>query len=148
MLEALIASIAKKMCDTASVTKVYFDQVTEVFVTPSLYFPPSEQTAAGDTLTTFKYDNVLYVKVFEQNTKTAMALAEKITHSISLERNLIAILNKDGSDTGKKLRLKDLSYKKTEVGVAQIYIRFESVYAFTSQTQPKVAKIVWQMGLK
>ena len=148
MLESLIASIAKRMCDTGNITKVYFDEVSEGFLTPSLYFPPAEQTAAGDTITTIKYDNVLFVKAFEQNTAAAMALAEKITHAISTERNLIPILQIDGSETGKSLRLKDLSYKRVEVGVAQIQVRFQSVYAYSLQTQQKAAKIVWQMGLK
>lgn len=145
MLEAEVASIAKKMCDISEIENVYFDEVREGFKRPSLYFPPVEQTAIGDTLTSFAYDNAMFVKVFDKTTKGAMSIAEQITHAVSVGRNIIPFMSEEGEPTGKVFRIKDVSYKSVDVGAAQLYIRWKSIYSFTEATHNKVAKMVFNI---
>lgn len=145
MLEAEVASIAKKLCDISGIQNLYFDEVREGFKRPSFYFPPVEQTAIGDTLTSFAYDNAMFVKVFDKTTKEAMRMAEMVTHAVSLGRNIIPIMSQDGELTGKVFRIKDLSYKSVEIGVAQLYIRWKSTYAFAEGSHNKAAKMVFNI---
>lgn len=148
MLEAEVASIAKKMCDISEIQNVYFDEVREGFKRPSLYFPPVEQTVIGDTLSSFAYDNAMFVKVFDKTTKDAMSLAEQITHTISLGRNIIPFMSEAGELTGKVFRIKDISYKAIDIGTAQLYIRWKSVHVFTKETYNKAANLVFTILLK
>ncbi|WP_206458703.1 hypothetical protein [Anaerovorax sp. IOR16] len=148
MLENLIASITKRMCDIANIKKVYFDEVDDGFVSPSIFIPTAEQAPQGDTLTSFRFDTALYFKVFANTTKEAVKLAENITTQISKHKNIINILNEDGSNTGETFRLKSISCKKADTGIAQIYVRFQTVFAFDVDTSPNAAQIVWNTGIK
>lgn len=148
MLEAEVASIAKKMCDISGIENIYFDDVREGFKRPSLYFPPVEQTVLGDTLTTFAYDNAMFVKVFDKSTKNAMNIAEQITHAVSIGRNIIPFISEEGEPTGKVFRIKDVSYKSVDVGTAQLYIRWKSIHAFAEGTHAKAANLVFNILFK
>ncbi len=148
MLEEEVSSIAKKMFDISGIQNIYFDEVQEGFKRPSFYFPPVEQAVIGDTISTFAYDNAMFVKVFDKTTKAAMRLAEQMTHSISAGRNLIPLMSEAGELTGKVFRIKDISYKAVDVGAAQLYIRWKSIYAFTEGTYTKAAKLIFNVLLK
>ncbi len=148
MLEEEVASIAKKMYDISGIQNMFFDEVKEGFKRPSFYFPPVEQTAIGDTLNTFAYDNAIFVKVFDKTTKGAMEIAEQITYSITRERNQIPFVNEAGELTGSVFRLKDISYQSIDVGVAQLYIRWKSIYAFTRSVYSKAANLVFNVLIK
>ncbi len=134
MLECEIISIAKTMCDIAGIKKIYFDEVAEGFCIPSLYFPAAEQDFEGDTLTAYRYDTTLFVKVFDKTNKKAINIAEKITNNIAKHKLLIDIIDKSGEKTGKKLRLKAISCKKLDIGVAQIMVRFQTSFPYNSET--------------
>lgn len=148
MLEEEVASIAKKMYDISGIQNMFFDEVQEGFKRPSFYFPPVEQTVIGDTLNTFAYDNAMFVKVFDKTTKDAMGIAEQITHSISMGRNIIPLMSEAGVLTGKVFRIKDISYRAVDVGAAQLHIRWKSIYAFTRSTYSKAANLVFNVLLK
>lgn len=148
LLEAEVASIARKMNSISAVQNIYFDEVPEGFSYPSFYFPPVEQTTKGDTLLTFAYDNVLFIKVFAKSTKAAMQMAHAITHSISREKNLIPIVNEDGTYSTDKLRLKNISFKSVETGAAQIYVRWHSVHEYLQPTYSKTANHIFNLSIK
>ncbi|TCX51930.1 MULTISPECIES: hypothetical protein [unclassified Dehalobacter] len=149
MLADELASIAKKMYDITSIQDIYFDEVTEDFKVPSLYFPPVEQEPLGDTLSTFAYDNAVYIKVYGATTKAAMAIAEQIIHVISCGRNLIPVVDEEGDPTGQKFRLRGISYKAIEVGAAQLYVRWESVWSYTpGEEHTRAARMVFNILTK
>lgn len=148
MLEVQVASIAKRMFDISGIQKIYFDEVEEGFKRPSLYFPPVEQTVTGDTLTTFAYDNAMFVKVFDKTTKLVMEKANQITHAILSNRNLIPIVDEIGQPTGDKFRLRDTSYRAIDIGTAQLYIRWKSSYPYTTTTYTKASQFTFNILLK
>ena len=148
MLENLIASITKEMCVISNINKVYFDEVEENFTTPSICIPSAEQIPKGDTLTSIGFDTSIFFKIYADSTNKAIALAEAITLQISKQKNLIHILNIDGDKTGETFRLKSIDCKKADIGIAQIYIRFETIFSYDVDTSPNVAKIIWNTGIK
>lgn len=149
MLADEVASIAKKMYDITNIQDILFDEVQEGFKRPSLYFPPVEQETTDDTLSTFAYDNSMYVKVFGDTTKAAMEIAEQITHAVNCGRNLIPVVNVDGEPTGQKFRLRNISYRAIEIGTAQLYVRWKSVYAYApGETHTTATKMIFNILTK
>lgn len=148
MLEQEVASIAKRIYDISKVEDIYFDEVEEGFNYPSFYFPPVEQEALGDTLLTFKYDNALFVKVFEKSTTEAMSLAHRVVDALTRDKNRIAFVNEDGTYSGDKFRTRDISYKSIDKGVAQIYFRWSSIHEYDQPTYSKTVKTIFNISTK
>ncbi len=148
MLEDEVASIAKKMYDITGIQDIYFDEVREGFKRPSLYFPAPEQEPAADTLSSFAYDNAMYVKVFGDTTKAAMEIAQQVIHEVSRRRNLIPVVDDDGEPTGKRFRLSSISSKAIEVGTAQVYVRWKSVYDYAGEAHTRAAKMFYNIIFK
>ncbi len=147
MLAEEIAAIARKMYDSSAVS-ILFDEAEEGFKRPSLYFPPVEQTPRGSSLSTFGFDNVLYIKLFGETTRSAMEAAQKIAYQIAAEKNLIPLVNESGAATGRVLRLKEISCKKVDTAAAQLTVRWLSVYAYTEETGQQAANFIANMSLK
>lgn len=148
MLEAELASIAKRMVEISGVSEIEFDTAADGFPRPSLFFPPVEQDTTQPTFSSFGFENSLFVKVFDNSTKAAMEKAAAIVFALNQDRKQVPLVDESGNFTGKPLRLKQLSHKRTDEGTAQIYCTWSSIYAATEKTNPAANAIVRKIGLK
>lgn len=148
MLENLIASVIKEICNISNIDTVYFDEIEDGFISPSIYVPPAEQTPQGDTLTSFRFDTAIYFKIYAKTTKEAVALAEIVVMQIVGQKNIINILNKDGSKTGKTFRIKSISSRKADTAIAQVYISFQTIFPYIKETYSNAQQIIWNTKIK
>lgn len=146
MIAGEIASIARAMYDIGKADPI-FETSEEGFPSPSIYFPPVEQTPIRDTLSSFKYDNAMYVKVFADTTKKASEIAQKIVHTISEAKNMIKEVSESGEKTGREFRIKIMSCKQADLGAYQIYLRWDSVFLYDRAAQ-KVANFIFTNSIK
>lgn len=148
MVEQELASIAKYMNGITGINNIYFDEVPEGFKRPSLYFPVLEQITRGDTLTSFAYMNTWFIKVFDKETKPAFTTASNIVDTICKNKNLIPLVNEDGSPTGKGIRLKEIKLNKLDIGTIQIQVDWDSVYEFKEESYLKMQSFYFDIQIK
>ncbi len=126
LLEQEIASIMAFALQYADNPSPYYYDVPENFRYPAMYFPQPEIETGGETMRTYAMQYSWYINIFCSTTEDAFALAWKVLTALKQKRNLVPLLNEDGSKTGKCLRLKDPSAKVVDVGVAQLSLSWTS----------------------
>lgn len=142
MLEQELASIARFIFDNTGIQAVYYNEMPESFQTPSLYFPVPEVMTRGDTMNSYALVYSWYVKVFDKRSNTAYNKAFNALNAIKQKRNLIPLINPDGTPQQKGIRIRDPMLTKLDTGVVQLKIDWDSVREFEKSTVEKVQSIV------
>ncbi|GIN71133.1 phage-like element PBSX protein XkdJ [Bacillus sp. J14TS2] len=117
---------------------VYDQELPENFAVPSLYVPTPSSSDGSDTVSTFRNDYVLPVKLFHVNTNRALEEAGKIATAIREDRYLIPLLDPSGASTGDMIRISKVETRRLDNGVALISITWNSRYFFR---RPKAGSI-------
>ena len=110
--------------------KVYQKEVPSNIVTPSLYFPTTNDFDSNDTLSTFKKTYTLSVKLFHKDSVKAKEEADRIADSVRRKRNIIPLLNADGSQTGDYIRISRIESRIGDSAVASIILTWDSHYYY------------------
>lgn len=110
--------------------KVYQKEVPTNIVTPSLYFPTTSDFDSNDTLSTFKKTYTLSVKLFHKNSITAKEAADIIADTVRRKRNIIPLLNADGTATGDYIRVSRIESRIGDSAVASIILTWDSHYYY------------------
>ncbi len=147
-MEDVVLSLTRHMADLCQVKEVYFREVEDGFTTPSLYAPPVDQKAFGDTLTTFRFDNSIFYKVFAETTQEAMETARKAVFQVQCKKLLVPLFLETGEEAGSFFRLKNISHKKVDDGVAQIHAQFLSVHQYDVEDHARAERIYWNTYIK
>ncbi len=142
LLEQELASIIKYTLDNSGVSAPYYYSVPEGFIVPAVYFPAPEITSRGETFSTYALEYVWFIKFFHSTTQDAYALALKVLTALKKQRNLVPLLNEDGSKTGEYLRLNDPSVKAVDTGVAQLALTWTSRRPYDREKVQKM--VVWE----
>ncbi len=124
--KASIMTFALKNADNP--TPYYYD-VPEDFKYPAMYFPQPEILTAGETFRTYAMKYAWYINIFHKTTESAYELAYKVLTALKKSRNLVPLIDEEGSEIeGSKryLRLDDPSISVADVGVAQLSIKWTS----------------------
>lgn len=137
-LEQEIASIIGAAQRVAGDIGYYYWNLPESFRYPAMYFPQPEITTDGDTLGTYASDYAWYINVFAESTEQAHGIALAVLTALKRARNYVPLLNEDGTETGKKLRLKDPSLRGVDAGVVQLTIEWTSRRSYAGPEPPKV----------
>lgn len=144
MLEQELASIARFIFDNTGIQAVYYNEMPESFQTPSLYFPVPEVMTRGDTMNSYALVYSWYVKVFDKRSNTAYNKAFNVLNAIKRKRNLIPLINPDGTLAGGGIRVKDPRLSKLDTGVVQIQIDWDSIRSFDVTSADKVMKVIFE----
>lgn len=126
LLEQEIASIMAFALENADNPSPYYWNVPEKFRYPAMYFPQPEIDTGGETMRTYSMRYSWYINIFCATTENAYALAWKVLTALKRKRNLVPLLNEDGSKSGRKLRLNDPSVKTIDNGTAQLSLSWTS----------------------
>ncbi len=126
MLEQEIASIIKFVLDKTDNPAPYYYNVPQSFHVPAAYFPLPEIDTAGDTLNSFGAEYSWYINFFDITTQKAFERGNVALNAIKQNRNLIPLIDMDGTELKRGVRVKDPSLKGTADGVAQLTIHFVS----------------------
>lgn len=134
-LEQEIASIIAAAQRIAGDIGYYYWNLPESFRYPAMYFPQPEIGSGGDTLGTYALEYAWYINVFANTTEEAHEIARRVLTALKEARNYVPLLNEDGTESGKKLRLKDPGLKRVDTGVAQLTIEWTSRRSYAG-TEP------------
>lgn len=137
-LEQEVASVMAFALREAGDPHPYYWDVPEDFERPAIYFPQPEIDTGGDTLGTYASDYEWYINFFADTTEEAHAIARRVLTALKRAKNYVPLLNEDGTESGKKLRLKDPSLKRGDTGVSQLTIGWTSRRSYADDEPPKV----------
>ncbi|WP_408893506.1 phage portal protein [Paenibacillus taichungensis] len=110
--------------------QVYTDRMPQDFVVPSLYFPQPIIVDAPSSVISHRLDCSLAVKVFAKTDEQAADEAEQIARTIRQFRMAIPIIDEDGRNTGKYMRLRKMDSRIIDEGVAQLTFAWTSRYQY------------------
>lgn len=125
-LEQETASIMAFVIDGSGNPNPYYYEVPETFNFPAIYFPQPEITTRGETFRTYASEYVYYINILAETTEEAQERGLAALEKLKRARNLVPLLEADGTATGKKLRLKDPSLRKIDSGVVQLTVEWTS----------------------
>lgn len=126
LLEQEIASIMAFALHYADNPSPYYYDVPENFNYPAMYFPQPEIDTGGETFRTYAMRYAWYINIFHKTTEEAYELAWKVLTALKQKRNIVPLINEDGSQAGGGLRLEDPSAKVVDTGVAQLTLMWTS----------------------
>lgn len=126
MLEQEIASIMAFALTKAGNPKPFYWDVPERFEFPAMYFPQPEINTRGETFRTYAMEYVWYINVLCETTEDAHAKAWEVLSALKRARNLVPLIEQDGSESGSHLRLDDPSLKTVDSGVVQLGLSWTS----------------------
>lgn len=118
----------------------YYYNVPEKYAVPSCYFPVPEVNSYGDTFTTYALDYSWGINFFHNKTQDAYPYAIRTLEAIRRERNLIPLVNKDGSEAGTGLRINDPVIKVVDEGAIQLFISWRSHRPYKDDVALKMIK--------
>jgi len=128
--------------------KMYELEVPTDFEKPSLYFPPPHVFDGNDTNQTYMKTYNLLVKLFHHDSKQAYKEAEGISDAINSNRNVIPLLNEDGSKTGDFVRFSRIEVRIADSGVATIVLTWDSRYYYEKAEWKSLEYVQIQSGVK
>lgn len=137
-LEQEAASVMAFALRTAGDINPYYWDVPQDFKRPAMYFPQPEIDTGGDTLGTYASEYAWYINVFADTTEEAHGIARRVLIALKRAKNYVPLLNGDGTESGKKLQLKDPSLKRGDTGVAQLTIKWTSRRSYAEVEPPKM----------
>lgn len=136
MIEQEMASIIKFVLDNAGDPAPYYWNLSQNFAIPAVYFPTPELDSGGETFLTYNIDYVWYIKLFNKTEQGAYALGSAVVMAIRAARNLIPLIEQDGSEAKESwLRLNDPKLKVVEDGAAQLTISWRSRRPYNGVTE-------------
>ena len=91
----------------------------------------------------YDYKYSWFVKFFDKSTEEAWESGYRVQQHFKQNRNLIPIVNEDGSYSGKYFRIRNTTLKKVDFNVVQLYIRWDSVYSY----EDDFAQLVSNFGI-
>ena len=125
-MEQEIASIIKFVLAEAGNPTPYYDEVPQDFFIPSVFFPVPELDTDGETFKTYRIRFSWFIKFFHRTTPEAYDMAMAVLTALKRARNLVPLIDTDGTETGEKLRLRDPRAKKIDSGVCQLMLEWDS----------------------
>lgn len=140
MLDQELASIARFVYDNIGIKSVHYGEMPENFKTPSVYFPVPEVITRGDTTTTYAIMYSWFIKVFDISSNRAYGRTFNVLNQLKQNRNMIPIINPDGTAQDKKFRIKDPRISKLETGAMQLQIDWDSVRTYTKAQSEKARR--------
>lgn len=147
MLEQEIASIMKYTLEKAGNPTPYYDQVPESFFIPSVYFPVPEVSTTGDTLSTFALEYAMFVKFFDVSIVRCFAMTQRVLLAIRKDRNLVPLVDGNGAQIGRGVRLHDPSCRQVQhaESAIQLELRWDSRRAYDAPVHEKMSGFQLEM---
>lgn len=122
MLEKETASVMKFVIDATGGATLYYHNMPEDFIVPSVYFPCPDVISGGDTFSTYSAEYTMFINFFHSSTELAYELALPVLHKINAVRRLIPMIDENGKTTGKYVRIKNAELKKVDECAYQMQI--------------------------
>lgn len=140
-MEQEIASIIEYIMSIAGKdVKRLVHKVPTDFTKPTIYFPVPEFSTNLSSMSCYEVSYMWLIKVFAQSTEKAYVMARNIALEIASNRNLIPIINEDGTKTGKFFTIYEPKITKADNGVYTIEIDWDSTRLYKKEEVTKMQK--------
>ena len=120
----------------------YYYRMNEDFAVPSIFFPPPEFEAHGDTLASYKFDFTWFIPVFAKDDAEALSIAHSVANALMTRRRLVPLIGENGKTTKKGLRLNDPDARTIDkegvCGTAQLTLRWSSRRPYDEEEAQKM----------
>ena len=137
-LEQEVASVANfiNLALGDDVSPYYWEIAASVLV-PAVYYPAPQIDTAGDALDSYEAAYMWLIKFFHKTDGEAHDLARRALMAIKNMRNVIPLINEDGSDAGRGFRVLDPTIKQVDRGAWQMELRWHSPRYFSDSAGAK-----------
>ncbi|MDN8592026.1 phage portal protein [Paenibacillus sp. 11B] len=135
-------------CFRVHPVQVYTDRMPQDFVVPSLYFPQPIITDAPSSISSYRVDFSLAVKVFDRTDEQAGDAAERIAQIFRQTRMTIPVIDEDGQNTGQYMRLRRAETRLIDDDVAQLTLTWSSRYQYSRVDYEKMGSLLLNQGIR
>lgn len=138
-MEQITASIAKHILSAIGddVTP-YYNELKQNFKVPSVFFPELEVGEGVESLDRYGLEHSWGITFFHSTTGGAYELAKVALKKITGGRYYVPIVNFDGNDTGKKIRILRATVKKADEGVCLMWLDWTESYEYDDLSEQPV----------
>lgn len=149
-LEQSLAAVIRFIQDNSEEgTKLYFEDISEDFYVPSVYFQIPYTTGRKATLSSYCTTMTMNIWIMERSDWEAQTKAAGMRDGIMLNNCLIPIMDEEGKATGKSLRVTPPTTRKIDDGIVELSISFDVYFQPEVQTT-KMQKfyIAWSKAIQ
>lgn len=149
-LEQSLAAVIRFIQDNSEEgTKLYFEDISEDFYVPSIYFQIPYTAGRKATLSSYCTTMTMNIWIMERSDWEAQAKAADMRDGIMLNNCLIPIMDEEGKATGKSLRVTPPTTRKIDDGIVELSISFDVYFQPEVQTT-KIQKfyIAWSKAIQ
>lgn len=118
--------------------EVYFDEIPNSFYVPSLYFPVPYSSTKKVTLTAYCITTNIQCWFMERRDYDANVRATKVRDAVLMDGCVVPVVNEDGADTGKKVRVTEPEIKRIDEGIIQLAFSVKEYISREAYEQRKV----------
>lgn len=120
-IEQGLSSAIRFIQDNAdSGTQLYFDEIPEQFAVPSVYFPVPATAGRKVTLSSYRNTITLNCWFMEGKDWDAQWKAAKMRDLIMMENCSIPIINEDGTESKRTMRIGEPETRRIDEGIVQL----------------------------
>jgi hypothetical protein len=143
-LEQCLASAVRYIQNHVSIEAApYFDEVPEDYVVPSMYFPVPRTSSKKVTFRTYLTTVYMEVQFLAATDWMAYSYAGNIRDSIMLDDEAMDIMEKDGTLSGKKIRVGNVTvYPPVETGIVKLSFELKNYFSKDSGEAVKANEVV------
>ncbi|MGF6357093.1 hypothetical protein ABIE27_005032 [Paenibacillus sp. 4624] len=128
--------------------QVYTDRMPQDFILPSMYFPQPISADAPSSISSYRVDCSLAIKVFAKSDEQAVDAAEHIAQTIRKSRMVTPVIDEDGHNTGKYMRIRKMESRIIDEGVAQLTFTWTSRYQYNRVDYDKMGSFYLNQGIR
>ena len=147
-MEKYTKSIARTVMEVADIHKVYFRDVPEGIVTPSLYVPSPIVSGSQSALTSYFELATYHLKIFDKSRSEAWNRAETVTRYILSHSGRLPVYAADGSKSGEIMRINNPYAEVIDDGVAQVTLQFKTYRLTAEERGSKAGAVIWNIKEK
>lgn len=142
VLERALASVVTYIQNNdVEGVKPYFNEIPGSFYLPSIYFPVPYSSVSKVTLSTYCITTNIQCWFMEKKDWDANARAVHVRDMLLLDECAIPFMEKDGTDTGKKIRVTEPEIKRIDEGIIQLAISLREYASPEALEQQKVQEV-------
>lgn len=128
-LEQSLASAIRYIQDNSDEgMKYYFGEIPENYFVPSVYFQIPFLSGEKATLRTYRQTLTMNVWFMASETWDAQASAATMLEKMMMDNCILPVVSKDGTRTGRGLRIKEPATRKIEEGIVQLTFSFNTYF--------------------
>lgn len=135
ILGQALAAVVKYIQDNdVEGAKLYFDEIPGSFYVPSIYFPVPYASVRKVTLSAYCITTHIQCWFMERKDWEANVRAVQIRDALLMDGCAVPLMEKDGTETGKAVRVTEPEIKRIDEGIIQL------AFSLKEYAAPEVAE--------